>query len=293
MLESRETATYERLYYSLWEAARRYGAFCEFRVIGKTHDERMIPMLEAGRGDTVLFCAAGFKGTDRDMPRLLTNMALEYCRAYECGWKLEGIYPVRELLDQVRIGFIPLVNPDGYEICRRGYSAVRSPVHRQMLLMQDQSHREFTGNARGKDIACNFPARGCTGKYLHREPASENETRALIRIFQEYQGQALFTFAGGRSMTIRYQSPKGLRYAGKGCRAARHLKRLAKERNGLNMRTSASGIQGFAGAETFFAQVMKKPAFHIELPSYTGRKEKQELAALSAVPLEFLLLCHP
>ena len=48
-----ETAifTYESLYYELWETARRYRAIAQFRVIGNSHDERMIPMIEVGQGD--------------------------------------------------------------------------------------------------------------------------------------------------------------------------------------------------------------------------------------------------
>ena len=53
-----ETAifTYESLYYELWETARGYRAIAHFRVIGNSHDERMIPMIEVGQGDQVIFC---------------------------------------------------------------------------------------------------------------------------------------------------------------------------------------------------------------------------------------------
>mgnify|MGYP007008370715 CR=1 FL=1 len=33
-------------------------------------------------------------------------------------------------------------------------------------------------------------------KKIHQQPASENETRALIRIFQEYGGRGLLVFCG-------------------------------------------------------------------------------------------------
>lgn len=46
---------YENLYYELWETARRYRAIAQFRVIGNSHDERMIPMIEVGQGDQVIF----------------------------------------------------------------------------------------------------------------------------------------------------------------------------------------------------------------------------------------------
>lgn len=47
--------TYESIYYQLWELSQRYKTFTQFRVIGKSHDDRMIPMLEIGTGDTCIF----------------------------------------------------------------------------------------------------------------------------------------------------------------------------------------------------------------------------------------------
>ena len=33
-----------------------YSQITQFRVIGKSHDERMIPMVELGKGNTCIFC---------------------------------------------------------------------------------------------------------------------------------------------------------------------------------------------------------------------------------------------
>ena len=35
-MDTVQDKTYEAIYYSLWEAARRYSSFTQFRVIGKT-----------------------------------------------------------------------------------------------------------------------------------------------------------------------------------------------------------------------------------------------------------------
>ena len=48
-MDTVQDKTYEAIYYSLWEAARRYSSFTQLRVIGKSHDDRMIPMLEIDR----------------------------------------------------------------------------------------------------------------------------------------------------------------------------------------------------------------------------------------------------
>ena len=54
-METVQEKTYENIYYLLWEAAQRYQKFTQFRVIGKSHDDRMIPMLEIGTGDLCIF----------------------------------------------------------------------------------------------------------------------------------------------------------------------------------------------------------------------------------------------
>ena len=100
--------SFENIYYSLWEIAGRYSSFCQFRVIGNSHDERMIPMLEVGTGAQMIFCVAGINGTQALLPELLLKMAGEYCRAYECGRKLDEFYEVKKLLDKIRICLFPI-----------------------------------------------------------------------------------------------------------------------------------------------------------------------------------------
>jgi g-D-glutamyl-meso-diaminopimelate peptidase len=193
------TITYENIYYTLWETAKRYRTFTQFRVIGKSHDDRLIPMLEIGEGAEALFCLAGLSGTDREMPRYLMELAGMYCRYYECGWEMEHLYVVKSLLSEIRICLIPLVNPDGYEIGCRGYQAIRNPIHRQMLKMQNLPAENYTGNARGIKLSDNFPIEGWNRRKIHQQPASENETKALIRIFQEVESVALLSFSSAQN----------------------------------------------------------------------------------------------
>ena len=45
-MSTEQMGTYEKIYFALWELGQRYGNFVQFRVIGRSHDDRMIPMLE-------------------------------------------------------------------------------------------------------------------------------------------------------------------------------------------------------------------------------------------------------
>lgn len=293
-----ESCTYEKIYFSLWEAAQRYGNFAQFRVIGKSHDDRMLPMLEIGTGQAAVFCLAGLEGTDRLMPVSLVQMALEYCHACECGWKLREFYDVRRLLEEIRLCFIPILNPDGYEIYEKGYTAIRNPVYRQMLRMQDMPPQEFRYNARGMDIAGNFPTSYCTRKRIHEEPASENETKALIRIFQEYDSRGLLSFHSFGKKIVYYRQPQAFAYNQKTYRLARHLQKCSRYHLEKSPYSEAGEKEeqytGTGSPEQFYTEICKQPAIRIEAPfrlSEDAQKEeldKQEYDEIHTLPLEFL-----
>lgn len=294
-----EACTYEKIYFALWEAARRYQDFTQFRVIGNSHDDRMIPMLEVGTGQAVVFCLSGLHGTDRQMPGLLVNMALEYCNAYECGWTLEHFYEVKTLLDEVRLCFIPVLNPDGYEIQAQGYSVIRNPIHRQMLRMKNLPTQEFFYNARGIDLRKNFPTSFVTRKSLLQEPASENETKALIRIFQEYNSLGLLSFCKSEKKLIYFRQPQSFSYNQKSYRLAKHLQKCADyhlERH-PHQNESSCGTSSFgAGSpEQFYGETCRQPAFVLEQMladpdtiSSTDSKRKTSYQEAHILPLEYL-----
>ena len=180
-LKEAESCIYEKVYFALCEMGQRYSEFVQFRVIGRSHDDRMIPMLEIGTGDTCIFCVAGFSGVDWMMSDRLTEVTMELCRNYECGWMVKEFYEVKKLLDTTRLCIIPVVNPDGYEICRRGYGAVRNPIFRQMLKMQDIPCDEFVCNARGMNPVLNFPTSFSSRKKIHQQPASDKDFSGIWR----------------------------------------------------------------------------------------------------------------
>ena len=67
-MSTEQMGTYEKIYFALWELGQRYGNFVQFRVIGRSHDDRMIPMLEIGKGDTCIICLSGVESGDRNLP---------------------------------------------------------------------------------------------------------------------------------------------------------------------------------------------------------------------------------
>ena len=58
-MSAEKMGTYEKIYFAMWERGQRDGNVVQFRVIGRSHDDRMIPMLEIGTGDACIFCLSG------------------------------------------------------------------------------------------------------------------------------------------------------------------------------------------------------------------------------------------
>lgn len=111
---------------------------------------------------------------------------------------------------------------------------MRNPIFRQMLKMQDVPCDEFEGNARGMDTARNFPTTFCSRKKIHQQPASENETRALIRIFQEYGGRGLLVFCGYGKKVVYYRRDQNFSTGQRCYRLARHLKKCTRGKAGAH-----------------------------------------------------------
>ena len=201
---------------------------------------------------------------------------------------IKEFYEVKKLLDTTRLCIIPVVNPDGYEICRRGYGAVRNPIFRQMLKMQDIPCDEFVCNARGMNPVLNFPTSFSSRKKIHQQPASENETRALIRIFQEYGGRGLLIFCGSGKKIVYYRQDQKFSTGPRCHRLARHLKKCTDGK--LERFHTENEKRSTGRPEQFYGEIIHQPAFRIEIP-VTGKnreEEKMEIQELMLLPLEYI-----
>lgn len=178
--------SYEELYYSLWELSCRFAEFVNFRVIGCTHDKRYIPMLEIGTGGLGFFCVCGIQSKDYRISAMVPQILQSYCRAFEEHWEIGHFYQVRKLFTQAKLWVIPFLNPDGYEICRLGYTALRNPGLRQRLRTESPFLKEnYDGNGRGNSLQTLFLEDPEKELYL------ENENHAMLSCIQEFCGEGL------------------------------------------------------------------------------------------------------
>lgn len=224
----------------------------------------------------------------------MLQMIEEYCKAYESNWELEDFYHVKKLLGQTRICFVPIVNPDGFEVGNKGYKAIRNPIYRQMLRMQDIPPGEFTFNARYIDLTKNFPTNYYKRKWIHQEPGSENETKALIRIFQEYKSRGLLSFCQAEKRILYYKQPQSFAYNQKSYRLARHLQNRTNYRlEKYNFEPKGKKYNSTGSPEQFYGEITKQPSLLIEQPA-SGQEEnsreqmEQKYKELYILPLEYI-----
>lgn len=125
---------------------------------------------------------------------ITTLFLLKLCRYLECQ-HIDGMVVV-----------CPLVNPDGVKISLCGEKSVdkrHSAIIKNILKKCD--YQLIKCNARGVDININFDAHWGMGKknffgfasnenYLGERPASESETKALVRLTKEFQPDVTLSY---------------------------------------------------------------------------------------------------
>ena len=156
-----------------------------------------------------------------------------------------------------------------------------------MLRMQEVSCKEFTGNARGTELRKNFPTGYYRRKQIYQQPASENETKALVRLFQDDPGKRIVYFRQSQAFTANQKS----------YRMARHLQKCsASDMDKKNFHledVEPAGRQGYGSPEQFYTEICHQPAFRIEVPCenevHAASIEKQiEYREIHTLPLEYI-----
>ena len=189
--------------------AKQYDTVIKYVTIGKSHDNRDIVLLKLGVGQKHMVCCAGVHARETVNPVVLLKIAEFYAELYSNYRKQKKNFKnllgstdanmrmeyeqllfgacIFELLKTFTILMVPLLNPDGYMIALQGFEALREPGLREKCESMQISSAEWKANARGVDINRNFPSLLWKEKWKTDIPASENETRALIQLFNEYK----------------------------------------------------------------------------------------------------------
>ncbi len=284
--------SYEEICLSLRTLADCYGEFSLCRRAGESQDGRPVFLYRLGFGRKSLVVSAGIHGREGVNPVLLLRMIEDYSQAFRFRRKISG-RDVSGLLKAYSILFIPLVNPDGYEIARSGFSAVANPFYRRMAREQQISHEEWKYNARCVDINRNFPCRSYVQRRLWEYPGSEPETQTMMRVFRDYDTIGYLDFHSRGKVLYYYRGAMSRTYNQRCRRYARKLQALCGYSLGRPGHELAYGKQG-GNSVQYYSERTGNPAITVETlsesasfpPEIWGQEEAYR--EVRALPLAFL-----
>lgn len=262
MIALNQRYSYQDILQSMQMISEKFPEFTICRMIGQTHDDRHIPMMRVGLGMETLVCTAGLHGKESVNPVLLLRMMEEYCTAYRENEKI-GDTDVHHMLNQYSICFIPLVNPDGYEIAMHGYEIIQNPLLRRICRRRNINFQDWKYNARGVDINRNFPSKTYIQQQLQEYPASEQETQALIHIFQDYDTIGYLDFHSRGNIIYYYRQTMPYTYNMRCRHLAKHLQRASGYLLGKKEEEFMSSLNG-GNSVHFYSESIGKPAITIE-----------------------------
>ena len=139
--------------------------------IGKSVEDRDIIALKLGRGEKEIFINGAHHAREYITSILILNQIEYIAKAYESGTKI-GEYDVKSLLDEVSIWFVPLVNPDGVELCREGIVSVKDKQALSGFYDIKRIFTDWKSNISGVDLNRNYNARWETIPRTVNKPSS-------------------------------------------------------------------------------------------------------------------------
>lgn len=293
MISLEKRYSYEDVFSSMKQLSQMYSDFVICRIVGQSHDDRLIPMIRIGSGEQTLICTAGVHGRESINPVLVLKMIEEYCEAYKHNQIIDDTYDVHQLLNQYSICFIPLVNPDGYEIALYGFTAIQNPILRQTIRMKKIASECWKYNARGVDINRNFPCKSYIQQQISEYPASENETKALMNVFQDYSSVGYLDIHSRGKIIYYYRNSMSFLYNQKSHRLAKYLQKISKYSLGKKEEEFFSKLSG-GNSVNYYSEHTGKPAITVEtvddnavFPLHT-KYQPEAFREIHSIPLAIL-----
>ncbi len=202
--------SYSELTQDLKELSEKYPDIFSYYTAGKSSDNRNIYVCKVGNpnAEKVIFYTGTTHAREYCTTELLMMMTEYYLYNYNTGWYED--YTYKELFDEICVVMIPMLNPDGAEICINGPDAIRDAEIRkkvrEMYKKEDAIFYEKYGyhyttlyerwkaNAVGIDLNRNYdygweetddwyePA---SSGYKGTEPFSAEEVKVQVKVLNE------------------------------------------------------------------------------------------------------------
>ena len=253
--------------------------FFEIRNIGKSTLGEKIIYIKLGKGNKKIFINASHHANEW-ITSLITMMFIEkYLFLYKHKQVYKG-YDVYELWNSVSLYIVPMVNPDGVNLCLRDKKIINSNLYKEIWGKYLSNLDKWKANIRGVDLNLNYSAGWKNAKnnkykkginkpgprdYVGPNSVSEIETKNMIEftdlmkfdmtISLHSQGEEIYW------SYLNYKLPK-----------AYEIGKKFESLSGYKL-TTPSYYSSFAGYKDWFIEKYNKPAFTIEVGKGEEGKE--------------------
>lgn len=164
-----ELHTYDMLYENAEELVDKYPKILKLVKLGQTSDDRLVFVmilsdsvhnslrLKEGYVDKMhYFFEGGIHARENPGPILLLKTIELYCEDYYDDNKVPD-FNVKKILKSHVLHFIPITNPDGYDLATSGIESIGSESQKILSTLYDQRYDQYKSNVNGVDINRNFP----------------------------------------------------------------------------------------------------------------------------------------
>ncbi len=245
--------------------------FTELFYAGRSWDGRNIPVFRVGNGSRKILIDAEHHSREYITSILALNQIEYLINAYNNSQVIYG-YNARYLMETVSFWFIPMVNPDGLELCINGTNAISNPTLR-LRIPWKKEWPELKANARGVNLNRNYDAEWGKSKLNSKTPFddrypgagafSELETQAVRNLCMQYRFDLYITYHSSGEVIYWYFNQDA-------ANTARDLN-IAKMLSSTTGYTLVSQYQSLidpergGGSREWFVSAFKKPGFTIEV----------------------------
>ena len=165
------------------------------------------------------------------------------------------------------IYFIPMLNPDGVDICINGTKNINDEFIKNYLDENVSNFSQFKANANMVDINVNFPAKWGEGKhnvkrphfenFIGFAPASENETRAVMSFINKIRPDAVISYhSKGQEIYFNFDQDRNA------MKKHHEIAKVAKSVTGYKIKKLKGSV---GGLKDWCISTLKIPALTIEV----------------------------
>ncbi len=243
-------------------ALRSQYPMLEVSSAGKSVQGRELWYLTVGRGERTLLAV----GTHHAREYVTSILLMKYCEDLLQNYD-------EALMRRVRVVFLPMLDPDGVEICLYG---PRGDVYIESMPRLSGTYSSWKANGRGVDLNRNYPclweekriAADVPSSEMYNGPhaASEPEVRAMMELSRRLVPALALTFHT-KGEEIYYADTHTPSLAEESLRFAEAI----AEESGYRILPPSSDPAVFAaGFENWFRDALGRPCLLIEAGRYDG-----------------------